>query len=76
MKAKENLNQKQKCKDNNTHSNVLEETEDIELLQYETESKPSNKINNPSLNLEQKDNSFDKFDEFIHKLYIEQQKKN
>ncbi len=72
LKTKEKFKQKQKSKD----SNILEEIKDFELLQYETENNPShNNINKQSLNIEQKDNSFDKFEEFINKLYIEQQKK-
>ncbi len=72
LKTKEKFKQKQKSKD----SNILEEIEDFELLQYETKNNPNpNNINKQSLNIEQKDISFDKFEEFINKLYVEQQKK-
>jgi len=76
LKTKEKFEQKQKSKVSNIHSNILEKTEDIELLQYETENNPNNNnINKQSLNIEQKDNSFNKLEEFINKLYVEQQKK-
>ena len=76
LKTKEKFEQKQKSKDSNIHSNILEEIEDIELLQYETENNPNNNKNNKqSPNIEQKNNGFDKLEEFINKLYVEQQKK-
>ncbi|GAJ16001.1 unnamed protein product [marine sediment metagenome] len=76
LKMKEKFEQKQESKDSNIHSNILEEIEDFELLQYETENNLNhNNINKQNLNIEQKDNSLDKFEEFINKLYVEQQKK-
>ncbi|MBA7520507.1 hypothetical protein ES705_12603 [subsurface metagenome] len=76
MKIKEKIKQKQDSESSYNYSINLEEIEDIELQQYETENNPkNNNINKQSLNIEQNNNSFDKLEEFINKLYVEQQKK-